>query len=286
MNRLNRTYTVVMLAAVVGVGLAGWGAANPRPQTQKAESPAAPPQADAGHRSPAPLMARAAAPTMEPGDSSQPPQASPPPAAGPAAAPAPGGAEGLGGLVIPPRLIREHRVLPGESLKRIAAQYRITPDLIASLNHLSNRNRIVAGQTLKVIQGPFDAVVEKSAFRLDVLLGGEVVRSFRIGLGVNGSTPTGRWRVKDKLLNPAWVNPLTRQRYAADDPANPIGEHWLGLEGQTGDAVGKLGFGIHGTIEPESIGKSASLGCVRMLPADVAVVYQLLVDGASTVEIR
>ena len=92
--------------------------------------------------------------------------------------------------------------------------------------------------------------------------------------------------MKDKLANPAWCNPVTHQRYAADDPANPIGEYWLGLEGLTGEAVGKMGFGIHGTIEPDSIGRNASLGCVRLRPADIAALYTLLVEGGSMVEIK
>jgi lipoprotein-anchoring transpeptidase ErfK/SrfK len=72
----------------------------------------------------------------------------------------------------------------------------------------------------------------------------------------------------------------------ADDPKNPLGEFWIGLEGVDGNAVGQESYGIHGTIEPDSIGKMASLGCIRMLNDDVAVLYEMLVEGKSIVVVR
>ena len=42
-------------------------------------------------------------------------------------------------------------------------------------------------------------------------------------------------------------------------------------------------LGIHGTIEPETIGKDVSMGCIRMLPDDVALAYKLLLPGQSYV---
>lgn len=183
-------------------------------------------------------------------------------------------------------LATTHVVQPGESLKRIARRYHVTEQLLARLNGLSDLHKIQAGARLKVIEGPFRAVIDKSAFRMDIFHGERLAASFRVGMGVNDGTPTGAWRVFNKLVNPEWTNPQTRQRYAADDPKNPIGEHWLGLEGISGAAVGQIGFGIHGTIEPETIGKNASLGCIRLLPEDVATVFEYLVEGDSIVEVK
>jgi lipoprotein-anchoring transpeptidase ErfK/SrfK len=72
----------------------------------------------------------------------------------------------------------------------------------------------------------------------------------------------------------------------ADDPANPLGEFWIGLTGIDGHAVGKESYGIHGTIEPDSIGKQASMGCIRMGADDITMVFELLVEGKSTVIVR
>ncbi|MFQ5411724.1 MAG: L,D-transpeptidase, partial [Phycisphaerae bacterium] len=112
------------------------------------------------------------------------------------------------------------------------------------------------------------------------------IRSFRVGLGTNGGTPLGRWFVKNKLENPAWTDPGTGRYYAAADPDNPIGERWIGIECVEGGCLGREGFGIHGTIEPQSIGENMSMGCVRLVPEDVALLYDLLVERHSHIDIR
>ena len=73
--------------------------------------------------------------------------------------------------------------------------------------------------------------------------------------------------------------------FKADDPMNPIGEHWLGLEGIETANASLAGYGIHGTIEPESIGRDMSLGCVRLVAEDIAIVWETLGDGCE-IEIR
>jgi lipoprotein-anchoring transpeptidase ErfK/SrfK len=72
----------------------------------------------------------------------------------------------------------------------------------------------------------------------------------------------------------------------ADDPKNPLGEYWIGLVGTDGHAVGATGYGIHGTVDPDSIGKMASMGCIRLVNEEVAVVFELLTEGKSTVIVR
>lgn len=182
-------------------------------------------------------------------------------------------------------LVARYRVARNDTLASIASRFRITADLISQINDLPSKDRIAVGRSLKVVNGPFRVRVKKSAFVLDVLLGDTLVCSLGCGLGKNGSTPTGRWIVRDKLPNPAWTDPRNGEHYRPDDPDNPIGEYWLALEGVEGNAVGKRGFGIHGTIEPESIGHEMSLGCVRLLPADIEFLYRLLVRDHSTVDI-
>ena len=83
-----------------------------------------------------------------------------------------------------------------------------------------------------------------------------------------------------------WVNPRTAELFSGDNPLNPIGERWLGLQGMDEHTKDLFGLGIHGTIEPKSIGTNASMGCVRMLEGDVEKVYEMLLEGISTVEIR
>ena len=90
---------------------------------------------------------------------------------------------------------------------------------------------------------------------------------------------------RSKTANPGWVNPRTRERFKRDDPANPIGEYWLGLEPTDQGLAELTSYGIHGTIDPGSIGKQRSMGCIRLLPDDVELVYGTLAEGVSTVQV-
>lgn len=177
-------------------------------------------------------------------------------------------------------------IAAGDTIHVIAKQNHITEELMATINGVTEPNRLAVGQRLKVIRGPFRAVIYKSRHRMDIYLGEIFVRSFRVGLGTNGGTPTGSWVVLNKLSNPDWTDPRNGRHYLADDPDNPIGERWIGLTGIAGKAVGKQGFGIHGTIDPKSIGDNLSMGCVRLTADDVKFVYDLLVERDSQVEIR
>ena len=100
-------------------------------------------------------------------------------------------------------------------------------------------------------------------------------------------TPTGLWAVKPagKLITPTWTDPLSGKTYEAEDPDYPLGSRWIGLEGLKGDAVGRTGFAIHGTKNPEEIGTAGSQGCVRLHNGDVILLYNLLVPEYSRVEI-
>ena len=187
----------------------------------------------------------------------------------------------------------QYTIQSGDSLEKIVRRQKLGCDwrLVARLNNIKKPESIRAGQRIKLPKGPFSAVVTKRDYRIDLCVGAGsdrvVIASLPVGLGATNGTPTGRFRVRpgSKLLNPEWVHPVTGQHFDADDPKNPIGEHWLGLEGMD-EANSKLaGYGIHGTIDIESIGNNRSLGCVRLLADDVAIVWESLADGAD-VEIR
>jgi LysM repeat protein len=185
--------------------------------------------------------------------------------------------------------VASYTISGGDRLVKIAPQYSVPHEIIMTINKIADERRIRVGQRLKIPRGPFHVKISKSRFRMDVYLKDVYVRSYRVGLGSENGTPEGVWRVKNRLQNPTYYPPASatnKRIIAADDPKNPLGEHWIGLEGVEGNAVGREGFGIHGTIEPESIGKAVSMGCVRMRNEDVAVVYSLLTEGKSTVTIE
>ncbi|MDX2131745.1 MAG: L,D-transpeptidase family protein [Planctomycetota bacterium] len=191
-------------------------------------------------------------------------------------------------------LTEQYTVQSGDVLEKIRKRRELTPDwhFIARVNALANPDRLKIGQKLKLVRGPFHAIVHKSDFRLDLFAGSPddpaswlFIRSFRVGLGAEESgTPLGTFKIRNRMANPWWINPRTRERFDANDPKNPIGEHWLGWEG-LGDSKVHTGFGLHGTIEPESIGQRRSMGCVRMLADDIALMYELLAEDVSIVKV-
>ena len=179
----------------------------------------------------------------------------------------------------------EHIIKPGDTLDKIGRHYDVPLEFIAWLNGIENPNRIRADRRLKIVKGPFSAVVDKSAFRLDVLLADLYVCSFPVGLGEHNSTPEGEFVVRphSKLKNPEWTNPRTGEVISGSDPENPLGEFWIGLDGTDEYSKQFTRYGIHGTIEPGSIGAEASWGCIRLLPDDIEMLYHMVTETKSRV---
>lgn len=171
-----------------------------------------------------------------------------------------------------PNFLEPYVIQPGDYLQRVAPMYRISWEYLASLNAISPR-RIRAGQKLKVIKGPFSAFVDLSDFELTVHCHGFYVKRYDIGIGKDGASPVGRHSVLEKIPRPQWTDPNGRV-VAGGDPTNPLGTHWVDI----GD-----GYGIHGTINPRSIGKAESRGCIRMRNEDIKEVYDFLIRGSEVV---
>jgi lipoprotein-anchoring transpeptidase ErfK/SrfK len=182
--------------------------------------------------------------------------------------------------------VERYIIQPGDALGNVAKANKVSAELLANINKIADKNRIRAGQVIKVIKGPFHAVVDTSEYSLDVYLGDTLVKHYKVGLGVDNSTPTGEWRVGNKLVNPTYYPPRGGQIVAADDPNNPLGERWIGLIGVSGEAAGQERYGLHGTIDPMSIGQNISLGCIRLHNEDAEALYTFLIENESTVTVR
>lgn len=185
-------------------------------------------------------------------------------------------------------LIATYTVKPGDKPILIAREFDVPYEIVLQVNGISDPKAIRRGETLKIPRGPFHARIVKSRFRLDLYLQDLYVRSFPVGLGADEGTPEGEWLVVKRQPNPTYYPPASardKRVIAADDPKNPLGDYWIGLEGVRGEAVGKKSYGIHGTIEPETIGRNASMGCVRMHNEDARFLFRVLKEGKSTVTI-
>ena len=174
----------------------------------------------------------------------------------------------------------------GDLLINIGKDYNVPSEALMLINGISNPNRVGIGQRLKVPKGPFNAKVDTSALRLDLYLQDLYLRSYRVAVGADQGTPLGEWSVKERLPNPTYYPPAAaavKKIIPPRDPRNPLGTRWIGLEGTEGGAVGCIGYGIHGTNEPDKIGQPVSLGCIRMRNEDVEFVYNLMMPGHSKV---
>lgn len=175
------------------------------------------------------------------------------------------------------------KVEPGDSYWRIARRLwkqkktTATAGMIRAINQVAP-NRLRAGQSLKVPTEAVSLLVDKSDYTLYVLLGGAYVRRYPIGVGKGGSTPEGSFVIKGKTPKPTWRDPKTGKRYRYGEPGHLIGSRWLGFETPDGASTG---YGIHGTIEPDTIGKDASEGCVRLVNAHVEALFELVPEGAA-----
>lgn len=128
--------------------------------------------------------------------------------------------------------------------------------------------------TLYTVSGSL--IIDLSDRELSYLEQGEVVLSTDVAVGSpRNPTPTGSFYVTDNVK--------------LSDQNSPWGPAALGLSARSdtiteyngGDGI----IGIHGTNRPGSIGRAASLGCVRV-PNDMIIVLQELVRLGTPVEIR
>jgi len=100
---------------------------------------------------------------------------------------------------------------------------------------------------------------------------GEALR-YGIGVGREGFTWSGVEKISRKTEWPDWIPPvemIARQpylpRWVGGGPGNPLGARALYL--------GNTAYRIHGTNNPNSIGKHVSSGCIRLRDADVIDLY-------------
>ena len=175
-----------------------------------------------------------------------------------------------------------HRVQPGETLESIAGVYQVPWQLLAKINGLPSPANVTVGQELKVIQGPFSAVVRTERREMVLLVGGRYAGHFDVGIGRDAQLVEGEWSVNQKQTNPVYNGPAGT--IAADDPTNPLGEHLIGLSALS-PVGGSPRFFIHGTHDPTSIQADDPRGFVRLAPRDAEDVYDILTIG-SKVTIR
>jgi len=161
-----------------------------------------------------------------------------------------------------------YEVKPGDNLVKIARDFKTTVDLIKKSNNLIS-DKIFPGQKLKIWTAPFSILVDKSQNILILKSNEEIIKTYIVSTGKDNSTPTGTFKIINKLINPTWFQ--AGAVIPPDSPQNILGSRWLGFN--------LKGYGIHGTNDPQSLGKQVTQGCIRLSNSDVEELYILIPEG-------
>lgn len=110
------------------------------------------------------------------------------------------------------------------------------------------------------------------------------VVTYPLGIGRQGwDTPLGIHKIAQKVKDPTWYVPKSIKEWRKEEsgvelpnfvppgPDNPLGNYMMRLSAWT--------YLIHGTNEPNGVGKRTSSGCLRMFPEDIKSLYHLTPVG-------
>ncbi len=116
---------------------------------------------------------------------------------------------------------------------------------------------------------------------LEVRQGERLVAAFPVTPGSDAiPSPVGEWKVKTvaKMPDFRYDEKMLKEGVRSSDafvlppgPNNPVGIAWI--------ALNKDGIGMHGTDDPDTIGRAASHGCIRLANWDVAKLLGMVKSG-------
>ena len=164
------------------------------------------------------------------------------------------------------------------ALELAGEKYRASPNLLRRLNPGIDWNDLLSGTTITV---PAVGVVELTApaASLHIQLAaralqvhdaqGNVIAHFPVSIPRSvDKRPVGELAITVVIPDPnytfdpavfpesAEARTLGRRLILPPGPNNPVGVAWLGLD--------RPGYGIHGTPDPEKVGRTESHGCFRL----------------------
>ena len=134
-------------------------------------------------------------------------------------------------------------------------------------------------------QPPLSLFISTNKNMLEVYAGEKLIAAFPVTVGSeHTSSPLGHWTVKAVVKLPTFRYDLKMLKEGERSstfhtlppgPNNPVGVIWIALD--------KEGIGIHGTSDPDLIGRSASHGCIRLANWDVATLAVLVAPGVPVI---
>jgi lipoprotein-anchoring transpeptidase ErfK/SrfK len=177
----------------------------------------------------------------------------------------------------------------GSPLEMIAERFRAHPRLIVKLNPGVDWDKLLPGTVLRVPDAE-PTLADTKVARIHIYLAEKVLEAVdetgRILLHCPVSIarkvekrPVGELRVQVVIPDPNYTfdpevfpevpegRELGRKLIIAPGPNNPVGVAWIGLD--------RTGYGIHGTPDPEKVGRTESHGCFRLANWDARTLLRL-----------
>jgi len=134
-----------------------------------------------------------------------------------------------------------------------------------------NANKNNEPKTHQSAAPPVAVKIDTKTNMLEVHEGDKLIATYPVTIGsAHTASPIGEWKVSriTKMPTFRWDKEMLQHGKRSGNfhllppgPNNPVGVIWIALT--------KKGIGIHGTNDPDSIGRSASHGCVRLANWDV-----------------
>lgn len=174
-------------------------------------------------------------------------------------------------------------------VEMLAEKFHMSQGYLRALNAGKNFNR--AGTTIKVVKpgarrkGKVHYIVadkgRKQVRAFD--RNGKLVAAYPATIGSAATpSPTGTHSVERIAINPEYTyNPKKNFQQGDNDkilrippgPNGPVGSVWIALSKPT--------YGIHGTPNPETIGKTNSHGCIRLTNWDATELAKMVSKGVT-----
>ncbi|MEA2165616.1 MAG: hypothetical protein QOK37_3743 [Thermoanaerobaculia bacterium] len=173
--------------------------------------------------------------------------------------------------------------------EQLGERFHISPALLIKLNrgiafdkagaiiHVPNVDRAPLAKT----PGMSIRVSKRRATVEAIAANGALVASYPATIGsVHDPLPIGKWKINGVGWDPSFnYNPdlfwdaeaSEKKAKVPPGPNNPVGVVWIDLS--------KPHYGIHGTPEPSTIGKTTSHGCIRLTNWDAMELARLVTPG-------
>ncbi len=175
------------------------------------------------------------------------------------------------------------------ALELVAERFRSNPKLILKLNPGLDWERILPGQSL-VVPSAEPVIPAVKVARIHVYLAEHILQAvdetgrvlFHCPVSIARNVekrPVGELHVAVVIPDPNYTfdpevfpevpegKELGRKLIIPPGPNNPVGVAWIGLD--------RTGYGIHGTPDPEKVGRTESHGCFRLANWDARTLLQL-----------